>query len=92
MRYPGDPPVEVTFLTGAEFVAHERHGKPGEIRVSSWDSTAPPHVIEFDEVVCDLCNAEIGDADMCALHSGHLYCPHCMVKYVLDYVKEEEWP
>ena len=71
-KYPGDPELIANLMFGQEFVENIRLGKPGYIQINN----EPP--IYFDEVVCDLCNGEIGPNDPCLLlGEDYLYCWDC---------------
>ena len=91
VHYPGDRPYTLEVLTGKTFKLQERKGGPGEIRISGADGS-PPHVITFDEVICDSCNAEIGDEDPCYLEPSRLHCQECFEEYTKPYVKEKVGP
>lgn len=82
--YPGDPETTAELMFGTEFKAVYRSG-PVYTTITTDTETVR---IPVTEVVCDRCNALIGDYDPCLL-IGHswLYCWDCAkdkLKYVHD--------
>jgi hypothetical protein len=72
-NYPGDPELQCWFLFGQEFIDEFRAltGGLGVIQVND----EPPMV--FSEIICDLCNAEVGRLEPCLLVHRMLYCWAC---------------
>lgn len=91
MRYPGDPPCSVTEMTRAEFI--ERHPR-GPVVVSDGDTGEVLEVHHFgaDEVLCDLCGSDPGDAvvEMVTLGGRVVrgYCLPCAEESWFPYCKE----
>jgi hypothetical protein len=88
IRYPGDPDEEVVLMFGAEFQVHVRKGKPGVIRVTGLGPDLQPiidhstQIIEFNEIICDDCNAQITDLDPLALlYRSRAVCWQCYVDH-----------
>jgi hypothetical protein len=83
LRYPGDPDETIKLMTGAEFRRDVRKGQPGYLKVGPLIGPdlemdeAQTQTIYFDEIVCDLCNAEIKDEDMLAMNRHSAYCMDC---------------
>ena len=81
-QYPGDKPDLVEMMTGRDFRAAnpDRHIR---IRVGG-RIVSDTHV---DAVICDLCNAEVGDDEICGLtdHGTRLYCRSCIQKHLEPY-------
>jgi hypothetical protein len=72
-------------MTGADFRRDIRKGEPGYLKVGPMGPDhqlieAETKTIYFDEIVCDLCNAEIKDDDMLAMNRHSAYCMDCYEK------------
>ena len=77
--YPGDSPNKVTLGFGEEFKAHRGVARMlvnGEL------------IAEFNEAICDSCNAEVTDIEPCAWTESGLYCWKCYHKWVFPYLRE----
>lgn len=84
-QYPGDPVSDVILLHGQEFL--DKQPKDRAIVISGGDR--PDERIPLgDEIVCDLCNAEVGKLDPCAWTPRGLYCRKCAEEWILPHVKE----
>ena len=82
--YPGDPKAEVELTYGGDFKA----GNPGrEIAVGAWGDPDPVR-IPVEEVVCDSCNANVGDFDPCAIALDRLYCWDCYKRWVQPHLDQ----
>jgi hypothetical protein len=79
---PGGPLSEAHLMFGAEFHRWIRNGEPGAVRVITESSVDD---IRFDEIVCDVCNAEVRPQDPCAM-ADRLYCWACAERYILPHV------
>ena len=87
LRYPEDPDAEVVVMFGAEFQVHVRKGQPARMVVTGLDANLRPihdgteQSWEFTEIICDDCNAEIGDLDPLALlYRSRAVCWECFSK------------
>jgi len=91
MRYPGDPDQVVLTMDGQRFKQVIWGGQPGKIVVSALGDNMEPvpgteEVTEFDEIVCDTCNAEIKDADFVAVTPSRAYCQACFDQWLKPYL------
>lgn len=80
-QYPGDPVSHVQLDTGAAFKAARG---PGEIRIGGFGED-PDTVINFDEAICDSCNGEVADDDLCLWDDSRLYCLDCGKRQIGPY-------
>jgi hypothetical protein len=79
-----DGSEQARLMFGAEFSHHIRRGQPGRIAVSDGIGTT---IIEFDEIVCDVCNASIGPYDPMILTHWGAYCWSCTGEYITPKIK-----
>lgn len=84
-RYPEDPDIKAVMMFGQEFVQYYRNGGPGTISVET-EAGPVGHPFVFNEIICDVCNAEIGRLDPCMLIGSYLYCWDCTKKDKLQYI------
>ena len=88
MRYPGDPPVGITLMTREEFV--ERY-RPSEFKITNLDTgETETRPIGDDEINCDLCNEDPGDAVFVKDNGSRAYCGKCAASSWLPHCKEQK--
>ena len=78
MRYPGDPHVEIIEMTREEFLAAFPDRKL--VLVGYDDQGNETNRQEYplgDDVVCDLCNAEITGTLYLGYRGSRAHCPAC---------------
>lgn len=81
-HYPGDPITPVQLLFGGEFT----EANPNREIVITVDDGVPPTRIPVEDVLCDVCNAPVGELDPCALTDRQLYCWPCYEQWVKPYI------
>lgn len=72
-NYPGDP-IELQLMFGAEFTATHRNR---ETVIAFGDGQVTRIPIDDEEIVCDVCNAGIGQTDPLSLEQWGVRCWDC---------------
>ena len=80
-HYPGDPVTGVELTYGGDF---KRAQPDRQIRVGIRGGEVS--VIPVEDAICDMCNAEVGDYNPCALSGTRLYCWQCYEEWIKPYL------
>jgi hypothetical protein len=87
-EYPGDPVTDVDLMFGREF--KDRHR--GRVMVVSTPNETSRMPWPDEIALCDACNEEVADLDLCALTAWGLFCGPCFARIIKPHVlprKEE---
>jgi hypothetical protein len=87
-EYPGDPVADVDLMFGREF--KDRHR--GRVMVVSTPNETSRMPWPDEIALCDACNEEVADLDLCALTAWGLFCGPCFTRIIKPHVlprKEE---
>ena len=87
-EYPGDPVTDVDLMFGREF--KDRHR--GRVMVVSTPNETSRMPWPDEIALCDACNEEVADLDLCALTAWGLFSGPCFTRIIKPHVlprKEE---
>ena len=81
-EYPGDPVTDADLMFGREF--KDRHR--GRVMVVSTANETSRMPWPDEIALCDSCNDEVADLDLCALTSWGLFCGPCFTRIIKPHV------
>jgi len=81
--YPNDPPTKARLMFGAEFLVLNPNREWAISDGTTGEKLASGLV---DEIICDACNALVGETDPCAVSYDRLYCWDCTREWILKYL------
>jgi hypothetical protein len=77
-----DPPDDALLTYGEEF---KRMNPDRRSRVTDLAGNVIYDSGPIEEVICDFCNAEVGNLDPCTLTGDRLYCQDCAKRWIFPY-------
>lgn len=76
---------EVLIMFGQEFTHHVRGNQPGVIQMTDGRGRTVSKV-EFDDIICDLCNASVAPAEPMAMAGNYAYCWACVLVHITPFL------